>query len=310
MGERARGTGCAPSPGPLQQATHNGRDGSSSLLQLFQVQRLLRRGVEPGVAGGVEQAGPGGQQPGTKTRTSAMGRLRGPGLPHTLHPRFVLPNLEDILCIREERAGPLLAAGNLGSKTTPTGLHAQTRPLCLAQEAPEPTFPHPHAISSKSAVVQNKPEGEWTPELGVTEQVTSSDFIWTSFYSPELTRRARLALGIGSHALLQGLSFIKVLKPGQATTCRQLGRLGHLKDERLDLDGIWYSAAQQLCSPAPSPLALPLGCLSRLVDTQPAVQSPCANMGGIPMVPPKQGGMEVCKAHRSNPQCVQLPSLC
>lgn len=65
---------------------------------------------------------------------------------------------------------------------------------------------------------------------------------------------------------------------------------------------------QQLCSPAPSPLALPLGCLSCLVNTQSAMQSPCANMGGIPMAPPKWGGMEACKAHGSNPQHVQLLS--
>lgn len=50
--------------------------------------------------------------------------------------------------------------------------------------------------------------------------------------------------------------------------------LGHLKDERLDLDGIWYSA--------PSPLALPLGCLSCLADTQPAVHSPVQTWGASP----------------------------
>lgn len=93
----------------------------------------------------------------------------GPWFPHTLHPCFVLPNPEDIHCTTEEHAGPSLAAGNLGSKTTPMGLHVQTRPLCLAQEALELTFPHPHAISSQSAVVQNKPERKWIPELGVRE---------------------------------------------------------------------------------------------------------------------------------------------
>lgn len=72
MEKHARGLSghCAPSPVPCWWGTHDGRDGSSTLLQLFQVQRLLRRGVQPGIAGGVEQAGPGGQQPGYKTRMS------------------------------------------------------------------------------------------------------------------------------------------------------------------------------------------------------------------------------------------------
>lgn len=56
-----------PRPQPSFSGTYDGRDGSSALLQLLQVQRLLRRGVQPGLAGGVEQAGPGGQQPEHKT---------------------------------------------------------------------------------------------------------------------------------------------------------------------------------------------------------------------------------------------------
>lgn len=98
------------------------------------------------------------------------GQAPWPTAPPHPAPLSVLPNPEDIPCIREERAGRLLAAGNLGSKTTPVGLHVQTTPLCLAQEALEPTFPHPHAISSKAAAVQNKPEGKWTLELGVVER--------------------------------------------------------------------------------------------------------------------------------------------
>lgn len=71
-----------PWPSPWEQGTHNGRDGSSSLLQLFQVQWLLRRGVEPGVAGGVEQAGPGGQQPATKTQRQPWTGSRTTAPPH------------------------------------------------------------------------------------------------------------------------------------------------------------------------------------------------------------------------------------
>lgn len=70
-----QGTCCIPSPNPFFSGTYDGRDGSSALLQLLQVQRLLRRGVQPGLAGGVEQAGPGGQQPEHKTGvTEAMPR--------------------------------------------------------------------------------------------------------------------------------------------------------------------------------------------------------------------------------------------
>lgn len=94
------------------------------------------------------------------------GQALGPRLPHTLCP----------FCAARPRGHPLnqkaacwTTAGNPGSNTTPTGLHVQTRPLCLAQEALVPTFPHPCTISSKSVVVQNKPEGKWTPRLGVME---------------------------------------------------------------------------------------------------------------------------------------------
>lgn len=105
--------------------------------------------------------------------------------------------------------------------------------------------------------------------------------------------------------------FIKVLKPGQGITCTELERSDHLKEERLDLDGIWCSA-QWLCSPAPSPFALPLGCLTCLLDTQMAAPSPCAHSArwASPWCHQNGMGMEVCEAHGSNPQRVQLLSSC
>lgn len=157
------------------------------------------------------------------------------------------------------------------------------------------------------------PRENWSPEpeLGVTEQ--GNQFRFHFGITPLSGAHTWCSPGTWDrpHAPLQGLSFIKVLKPGQATTCTQQGCLDHLKDERLDLDGVWCSA-QRLCSPAPSPFALPLGCLSCLVDAQTAAPSPCANdeRWASPWCHQKGMGMEVCEVQASNPQCVQLLSPC
>lgn len=58
--------------------THNRGDGGRPLLQLLQVQRLLGRGVGPGVAGRSEEAGPWRQEPAGKTSVRPTGS-RPPG---------------------------------------------------------------------------------------------------------------------------------------------------------------------------------------------------------------------------------------
>lgn len=134
-------------------------------------------------------------------------------------------------------------------------------------------------ISSKpAAVIQNLPEGELEPGAGAGSYRAGWP-VQISFGHHATPRSSHVVLTrhLGSASCSSSrLSFIKVLKPGQATTRMQPGCSDHLKDERLDLDGIWCSA-QRLCSPAPSPFALPLGCLRCPVGTQTAVPSPRAN---------------------------------
>lgn len=65
-----------------------------------------------------------------------------------------------------------------------------------------------------------------------------------------------------------------------------LGHSDHLKDERLDLDGIW-SLAQRLGSPVPSPFTLPLWPFELPARHRAPVQTVC---GGISMVPLQRDG--------------------
>lgn len=70
--------------------THNWGDGGRSLLQLLQVQRLLGRGVGPGVAGRGEEAGPWRQEPGGRREGRGETNVRPTGSRALLAPAWTM----------------------------------------------------------------------------------------------------------------------------------------------------------------------------------------------------------------------------
>lgn len=152
-------------------------------------------------------------------------------------------------------------------------------------------------ISSKPAAVQNKPEGAVQP--GLTEQGDQFRFhLGTTL----LSRAHTWCLGSASCS-----SSRTIFYQGAKAVGTWLGHSDHVKDERLDLDGIW-SSAQRLGSPAPSPFALPLwpfelpgrhsaGCTQPL-SKENEVASQWCHCNGM--------AMEIAKPHGSNSWCVQL----
>lgn len=82
-----------------------------------------------------------------------------------------------------------------------------------------------------------------------------------------------------------------------------------MKDERLDLDGIWCPA-QWHCSLAPSPLGLPLGCLSCLKHSASHTEPLCKQCEvSISTVPLKQDGDEGLQGPWVKPSHCPAPEL-
>lgn len=189
------------------------------------------------------------------------------------------------------------------SKDNPCGAPCSNETITSGSRGSRVLFPScpTLTICRKTAVVQNKPEGELEPGA---KSYRAGRPVWISFghRATLWSSHVVVARRLGSASCSSSRTvFYEGAKAWACHHVHMAGAVGSL--ERLDLDGIWCSA-QRLCSPAPSPLALPLGCLSCLVDAQTAAPSPCANSArwASPWCHRNGMGMEACEAHGSNPR--------